>query len=173
MNVDKPGWIDSKAIEFDDPVVIRQWLIFPVTTMAFRMVDPYKPLTFRRECGQLIRMVRNTGRTNFASTPPPMWGIPGFSPIRFLLPATVHDGIYSDHYIQISDDCGMTWQTVEVTRDWTDDLLAEMIEFDVNPGSAIIQRIYHRGVALFGRWCWDKPAKNPKPPRKPLRIALT
>jgi hypothetical protein len=156
MNSDKPGWIDSKVIDFYDPQVVRRWLVFPVTTMAYRTPDPARPLTFRRESGELVRMLRTEGRTNFASTPPPAWGIPGFSPIRFLLPATVHDGIYENHYVVTSADCGATWDTVEVERAWADDLLTEMIEHDVDPGSVILQRMYHRGVALFGYWRWRK-----------------
>jgi hypothetical protein len=154
MNNDKPGWIDSTVIQFSDPQVIWRWLVFPVTTMAFSTPDPTKPLTFRRESGELVRMVRRAGRTDFATTPPPMWGIPGFNPMRFLLPATNHDMIYNTHYVEISADCGVTWDTVEVTREWADDLLAEMIEYDVDPGSVIMRRAYHRGVAAFGWLKW-------------------
>lgn len=147
----KPGWIDPKAVEFSDPRVVRRWLVFPVTTWAYDM--PGEPLTFLRPCGDFVRMEDRTGRTDFASTPPWMWSLPGMSQMRFALPAFSHDGFYRRHAALISAD-GVTFKRYAVARAWADTMLREMIEHDVDAGSRLLAGTYYAGVRLGGWAAW-------------------
>jgi len=153
----KPGWINPEAIEYNNDRTIRRWLIFSVTVFDYNM--PGMPLTFIREDGKYIRILDTHGTTDFASTPPLMWSLPGFAPQRFPKPATFHDDIYRRHAVLISSD-GQQYRRHFVSRSWADDLLQEMIAHDTTPGNWLEAHAYHDGVRLGGWAAWQK--KSPQ-----------
>lgn len=150
------GFINTNNIIFSDPRVVRTYLLWTRTEFDWEVRDAEKdPLTFIRENGDHVRMFSVSGGvTDFASTPPMVWCVPGFSPVRFVYPATVHDNIYKTHKVRISHDKGLTWVAQAVDQRWTDDLLEEMIEHDVKRGSWFEQEVYRCGVRLGGSKFW-------------------
>jgi hypothetical protein len=83
------GFENISSIKYDDPVSKRTWLIFTTLEFDFHVKTPL--FQYRRENGDVIWLCDRNGKTDFASTPPPMWGVPCFAPWRFRYSATVHD----------------------------------------------------------------------------------
>jgi len=147
-----PGFINIGSIKFGVPEEVRCWLIFTKAVFPYVVLTP--ETTFVRESGLQVRMVDKEGKTDFATTPPPMWNLPCFDPERFVLPATFHDDLYRNHCCLLSRDDGVTFVNQVVDREWCDDLLEEMMKYDVAPSNKVLQWMYHAGVRLGGRWCW-------------------
>ena len=152
----EPGFINLENIELSLPKEVRCWLIFTKSVYHYTMKEPLP--AFVRSYGVQVRLCSKNGvredDSDFASTPPPMWSVPGFDPARFVMPAIVHDGLYKDHACELSIDNGQTWVRTTVERSWCDDLLAEMIEYAPNPGNMWERFCYRLGVGLGGGFCW-------------------
>lgn len=146
------GFKNIESITYDDPRSVRCWLIYTKLLFDFHVKQPI--FCFIRKDGNIIAMPDMDGTTDFASTPPPLWGIPMFSPWRFKYSATIHDQGYLHHWLYING------VRVNVSRDFMDQLLEEMIEHEPDKGNKVEAWIYLKGVQLGGRFAWGKGDKT-------------
>jgi Protein of unknown function (DUF1353). len=144
------GFENTDSIKYDDPKSERTWLIYTKLTFHFHIEEKTPCFLYRRRNGDVIQMPDKCGRTDFASTPPPLWSIPFFAPWRFLYSATIHDQGYLHHWLCIN---GV--HTI-VTRRFMDVLLDEMIECEPDAGNRFEAASYYAGVRLGGVFAWGK-----------------
>jgi len=161
----KAGFIHPDNIEFSVPREERCYLLWTKSVFDWHKCSLTKdPVAFVRENGIVIRMFsEEKGTTDFSSTPPFIWCVPGFNPTRFALPATFHDDGYKFHKVRQSVDGGLSWIITHVNQKFMDDLLEEMIRNDSDPGNVFEQWVYRAGVWLGGSANWmNKTVLMPK-----------
>ncbi|MFA6063948.1 MAG: hypothetical protein WC736_15275 [Gallionella sp.] len=153
----KAGFQNTENIEFSNPTPVRCWVFWTKTVFDWHRRNKHvDPITFRRENGDLIRMFNEDhGKTDFASTPPVSWCVPGFSPQRFVFQATFHDDFYKEHKARLSTDDGKTWMVIHIIRRWADDFLEEAIRNDPEPATEAEQWFYRQGVRIGGADSWS------------------
>ena len=155
----KAGFVNPNSCKFWPDHKERRWLLWTIEIWGFLQDCP--PMLFQRESGVLVKFPDSTGFTDFASTPPLVWSIPGFDPVDFCRPAWGHDQCYKNHWLWVSTDNGLTWSVLIIDRAYADDFLAEMILNDVDPGGEAEAETYKANVRMWGWTCWGKGTTPP------------
>ena len=151
------GFENIDCIKFSNIRSIRTWFFWKRVIVDFVITKCVPSFQYRSVAGDVIEPIDKEGTTDFCTTPPILWWLPCFVPCRFSFSGTLHDQLYLHHAAIING----TYK--EISREWADDMLCEMVEREPDPGTVAEAEAYKAGVRLFG-WMYWGAGNDPKQP---------
>jgi hypothetical protein len=111
-------------------------------------INQSKPLTYIDTNGDLWQPDFHF-LTDFGSIPPPLQSVPGLDRERFANAYLFHDSSYTHKGLWMLNSTG-NYRFVGLERKKCDEMLKEMIRFEMSPGNVVLAGIIYRAVRLFG-----------------------
>jgi len=108
------------------------------------------PLTFVDDVGNWWICDRHYW-TDFGSIPPPLQSIPSFDRERHKFPYMFHDNSYQEKGLWWSQDSGITWAFMPMSRLVCDLFLSKMIKYDIRPSNRFDRWLIYNAVRLGGQ----------------------